>query len=315
MSLPHRLIHLLTGKGSSRPMPVPPKYASGIAGAGTVLFALPGALVLVGGAPQKAGFVFTAGEMLVPAVIGFLLLSLLYQLPEANGQDLLKIPGKPYSTFGLFILTLAAVALVACWQGDTGLSSYGMGLHPGWWQNYLLGVGLGGVTQAVLEMGGVRLGVRRVSEIKFSLTGLLIGVLWILFANFPAAAVEDLITRGYIFRWMQASPLLVFMLVSAALYTLNHIIRLLTRPATDWYHLPLTGLTLAYALAQTGSLWYVIGLHQSGNVIYYLMRKMMKVSNTTDTRKRIGYGVVSELVFLLVVILATRLAVATPFIP
>ena len=315
MSLPHRLIHLLTCKGSLRPLQVALKHVSGFAGAGTLFFVLPRAAVSMDGVPQQTGPVFTVGEMLVPAVIGFLLLSLLYQVPEANGQDLLKIPGKPYSTFGLFILIMVAVAIVACWQGGYGLSSYGMGLHPGWWQNYLLGVGIGGITQAVLEMGGVRLGVRRVSEIKLSLTGVMIGMLWILFANFPAAAAEDLITRGYVFRWMQGSPLLVFMIISAVLYTLNHIIRLLTRPVTDWYHLPLTGLTLAYALFQTGSLWYVIGLHQSGNVIYYLMRKMMKVSNTTNTRKRIGYGVISELVFLLVVILATRLAVVTPFIP
>jgi len=30
---------------------------------------------------------------------GFLTLFLLYQLAEANGQNLLKIPGKPYSIF------------------------------------------------------------------------------------------------------------------------------------------------------------------------------------------------------------------------
>jgi len=111
---------------------------------------------------------------------------------------------------------------------------------------------------------------------------------------------------------MQSSPLPLFMLVSALLYTFNHIIRLLTRPVTDWYHLPFLGLTLAYALFQTGSLWYVIGLHQAGNVVYYLMRQMMDVANTTDIKKRLAFGIASELVMLAIVIAITPLASINP---
>jgi len=132
-------------------------------------------------------------------------------------------------------------------------------------------------------------------------------MLWVLLTNFPAAAGEDLVTRGYPWRFMGASPLLVFILVSTLLYTLNHILRLLTRPPTDWYHLPFLGLTLAYALYQTGSLWFVIGLHQAGNVVYYLMQQMMDITNTTDDRKHIGFGILTELVLLLVVMLAVPL--------
>jgi uncharacterized protein len=240
-------------------------------------------------------------------LIGFLILFLLYQLAEANAQDLLKIPGKPYSIFLLFLLVIPAADLFARWQGAPGLSAYGMGFPPDWWQNYMYGVGLGMAVQTVLEFAGIRLGIRQVSNLRFPLRLLFVGTLWILFANFPAAVAEDLITRGYPWRFMYSIPLAAFMIFSAALYTFNHIIRLLTRPVTDWYHLPILGLTLAYALFQTGSLWYVIGLHQSGNVIYYLMRQMMDVTNTTDTRKRIRFGVVCELIFLGVVILATPL--------
>lgn len=76
-------------------------------------------------------------------LIGFLVLFLLYQLAEANGQELLKFPGKPYSIFALFLLVLPAAHWVARWQGDLGLAAYGMGLDAGWWQSYLLGLGLG----------------------------------------------------------------------------------------------------------------------------------------------------------------------------
>jgi uncharacterized protein len=241
-------------------------------------------------------------------LVGFLILFLLYQLAEANAQGLLKIPGKPYTIFLLFLLVIPAADLVARWQGAPGLSAYGMGFQVGWWRNYLFGIGLGVTVQAILEFLGIRFGIRRVSNLRFSFRALLFGTLWILFANFPAAAAEDIITRGYPWRFMQAIPLLAFMIFSALLYTANHVIRLLTRPVTDWYHLPILGLTLAYALFQTGSLWYVIGLHQSGNVIFYLMRQVMDVTNTTDVKKRLRFGILSEFVFLVVVILATSLA-------
>ena len=194
-------------------------------------------------------------------ILGFLLLCLVYQLAEANGQAVLKVPGQPYSTVGLFMLVIAAADLMARWQGASDLAAYGLGLHPGWWQNYLLGVGLGCVAQALLEWVGVKLGIRHVAQVRFSLRRIVIGLGWILLANFPAAAAEDLITRGYIFPLIQSTRRLGFMLASALLYTGNHIIRLLIRLVTDWYHLPCLGMTLASALCLYGSIWYVMGLH------------------------------------------------------
>ncbi len=242
------------------------------------------------------------------AFVGFLILFLLYQFAEANGQNLLKFPGKPYSIFVLFLLVIPAADLVARWQNAPGLAAYGMGLHDGWLKNYMLGAGLGLAAQTVLEFVGVQFGIRKVTNLHFSIRTLLASILWILFANFPAAASEDLITRSYLLHLMPGSSLLVFMFFSSLIYTLNHMIRLLTRPITDWYHLPFTGLTLAYVFFQTGSLWFVIGLHQAGNVIYYLMQQMMDISNTTNVKKRMLFGVATELVMLLVIILITPLA-------
>jgi membrane protease YdiL (CAAX protease family) len=238
---------------------------------------------------------------------GFAILFLLYQLAEANGQGLIKVPGQPYSIFILFLLVIPAAAVVARWQGQAGLASYGMGLHPGWPLAYLSGLGLGLPLQIGLEWTGARLGIRSFTNLHVSWRTVVLGLLWVLFANFPAAAGEDLVTRGYPWRFMQSSPLLVFLIVSTLLYTFNHIIRLLTRPAANWIHLPILGLTLAFALHQTGSLWYVIGLHQSGNVIYALMQQVLDVSNIAGPRKRMAFNVFSEAVFFLAVILLTPL--------
>ena len=242
-------------------------------------------------------------SMNVGALAGFLTLFVLYQIAEANGLDMLHIPRKPLSTFLLFIGVIVAAAVVAYAQGANGLAAYGLGADG--WRYYPLGVLLGVAVQGVMEGLGLALGIRKVSDFRLSLPRLAGGFLFILLANFPAAA-EDLITRGYPFRYMQQTPLVAFMVFSSFLYVINHILRLATKPITDWYHLPFTGLTLAYALAQTHSLWFVIGLHQSGNVIYYLMRQLMNVENTADVRRRIAYGIASELVFLAVVMLVVH---------
>ena len=105
---------------------------------------------------------------------------------------------------------------------------------------------------------------------------------------------------------MRDQPLVAFVAVSTLLYVLNHIIRLVTKPITDWFYLPFIGVTLAYTLARTGSLWLVIGLHQSINVTFYMMQQMMEVKTTSNIRRRITYGIVAELIFLLIVVLILR---------
>ena len=234
-------------------------------------------------------------------LLGYLLLFFLYQIAEANGQDILNIPPKPLSIALLFVLVIGAAVFVARWQGADGLSAYGMGFHP-YWADLLLGM----LVQDLLEALGIALGMRKVTDRHFRLGALAGSFLWILFANFPAAAAEDLLTRGYPFRFMHASPLPIFVAVSTFLYVTNHIIRLVTKPISDWYFLPFAGITLAYALARTTSLWLVIGLHQSGNVIYYLLQSTMKVENSKNTRARMVYGTFSELILFLAVVLVLR---------
>ena len=237
---------------------------------------------------------------------GYLAIFLFYQIAEANGQDILSIPPKPLSTFILFILTVVVVAVVAHLQGINGLAALGLGFEPNWWKYYAVGVLLGTALLAVLERIGIYFQIREVSGFHFNAANLIRHFLWILFGNFPAAAAEDLLTRGYVFYFMRDQPLVAFVAVSTLLYVLNHIIRLVTKPITDWFYLPFIGVTLAYTLARTGSLWLVIGLHQSINVTFYMMQQMMAVKTTKNIRRRITYGIVAELLFLLVVVLVFR---------
>lgn len=237
-----------------------------------------------------------------PAVMGFLVLFLFYQLAEASGQDLLRLPKRPYSTFTLFLLVIITAIFVAHALSGDGLGAFYMGLHPGWWQSYLLGLSAGLFLEGFLELIAVRLGIRQVCDLHLNVHRLAGGFLWIWIGNFPAAAAEDLITRGYPFHFLGSAQLGVFMLISVILYLFNHIIRLVTKPISDWYHLPLLGLTLAYVLIKTGSLWPVIGLHQSGNIIAYLLNQNMRVRNTPNLKKRMAFGTASQLVLLALVV-------------
>jgi hypothetical protein len=157
----------------------------------------------------------------ISVLVGFLILFLLYQLAEANGLDLIDLPGKPYSILLLFFLVIPAAYLVARRQGDNGLASYGMGLSAGWWQNYLCGLGFGLPIQTILELIGIQFGVRKVTKIHFSWRAFLSSILWVLFTNLPAAAGEDLVTRGYLWRFRQTSPTMIFVLFSALVYTMD----------------------------------------------------------------------------------------------
>lgn len=237
---------------------------------------------------------------------GYLAIFLFYQIAEANGQDILSIPPKPLSTFILFILTIVVVAVVVRLLGVKGLAALGLGFEPNWWKYYAGGVLLGTAVLAVLERIGIYFQIREVSGFHFNAANLIRHFLWILFANFPAAAAEDLLTRGYVFHFMREQPLVTFVAISTLLYVFNHVIRLVTKPITDWFYLPFIGVTLAYTLARTGSLWLVIGLHQSINVTFYMMQQMMEVKTTKNIRRRITYGVVAELIFLLIVVLVFR---------
>ncbi len=239
-------------------------------------------------------------------VAGYLAIFLFYQVAEANGQNILSIPPKPLSTFILFILTIVAVAVVAWLLGVNGLAAFGLGFEPNWWKYYVAGVVSGTAVLAVLERIGIYFRIREVSGFHFNAANLIRHFLWILFANFPAATAEDLLTRGYPFFFMQEQPLIVFVTISTLLYVFNHIIRLVTKPVTDWFYLPFIGVTLAYTLARTGSLWLVIGLHQAINVTFYMMQQMMEVKTTSNIRRRITYGIVAELIFLLIVVLILR---------
>lgn len=239
-------------------------------------------------------------------IAGYLAIFLVYQLAEANGQDILSIPPKPLSILILFILAIVAAAGVARLLGLNGLAAFGVGLGPNWWRYYAGGLILGTAVLAVIERVGIYLHIREVSDFHFNASNLLRHFLFILFANFPAAAAEDLLTRAYPFYFLQGQPVVVFVIVSTLLYVFNHIIRLVTKPVTDWYFLPFVGVTLAYALARSGSLWLVVGLHQAINVTSYLMQQMMTVRTTPNSRRRITYGILAELFFLLIVVLVLQ---------
>lgn len=96
---------------------------------------------------------------------------------------------------------------------------------------------------------------------------------------------EDILTRGYLFghlaKWL---PRWGWVLISAAVFLLNHIWRLGDGPAVLAY-IFMMGLTLAYTVWQTRSLWLAFGIHWGSNLAFEYTNAFVK---TTSLEKHDG---------------------------
>jgi membrane protease YdiL (CAAX protease family) len=90
---------------------------------------------------------------------------------------------------------------------------------------------------------------------------------------------EDILTRGYLFghlaKWLPRGG---WVLISAIVFLLNHIWRLGDGPAVLTY-IFLMGLTLAYTVWQTRSLWLAFGIHWGSNLAFEYSNAFVKTKS------------------------------------
>lgn len=197
----------------------------------------------------------TTGRLLLVAVVLFFF----YQLPHGVGNDYLML----------------LVPLVAWWGSRTlgfhGLRAWYLDGRSGWLRLLTLGVVLSCAAKALALLIGARFGVYTVAWTAGPLAGpplaALAGPLALaVFGTFVASISEDILTRGLVLR---AFPRLdgrwLFIVVSSALYVLNHIYRLHKGPS-EWIMLFCMGLAYAAALYRSGTLWAAVGLHWGWNL-------------------------------------------------
>jgi membrane protease YdiL (CAAX protease family) len=188
--------------------------------------------------------------LLVAAVLFFF-----YQLPEGVGNPYLLLLFPFLAWWGSRALGFSAMR---AWYLDA---------RPGWWQCLALGLVLAVVAKFAAVAIGTHTGVYTFAWADAGSGAALAGTLaFLAFSTFIASSAEDILTRGLVLR---AFPRLGghwgFILVSAALFVLNHIYRLHKGPV-EWLTIFCFGLAYAAALYRTRTLWAAVGLHWGWNL-------------------------------------------------
>jgi hypothetical protein len=241
------------------------------------------------------------------AVAAFLLLWLLYQ-----GSEALQTRFAPGHSLGpaLMLLALLAAWPLGRWLGSPGYKSYSLSSTPGW--AWVVAAGL--IAAMLAKFGSVGVG-RMLGVFAHSPqppTG--IAPLFVVTAavtTFIPSLVEDILTRGFL---MGALPVrlrtIAFLLLSALLYTANHVWRF------DWgwtEQLRLFCLGLAYAAAawRWQTLWAAVALHWGWNLGGVLADGLVPVEVVSVGGTRLLSAAV-HLVLLAIVLLLPRPAGSAP---
>ncbi len=98
----------------------------------------------------------------------------------------------------------------------------------------------------------------------------------LVFGTVFSSLTEDVLTRGYIFAHGHKLKPWILVLVSSIIYVLNHIHRL-DEPVYLLY-LFIVGIQLIIPVIVTGSIWYTLGIHWAGNIVYHLTNSVMHSS-------------------------------------
>jgi membrane protease YdiL (CAAX protease family) len=231
---------------------------------------------------------------------GFGLMFVVYQ--AAEGLQTVIAPGNPAGP----ALMLAALLLawpIGRWLGGRGYDRFGLSLMPGWWAVLICGIILAALAKLASLALGLETGALAVSGTvqAFSIGTLVMALV----TTFVPSVAEDILTRGFL---LKAAPirlnLWTFSLLSALLYTANHVWRL------DWgisEQIRLFCLGLAYGAAawRWQSLWGAVALHWGWNLSSAIADSLVSIA-TVDV---VGGRMISagaHLVLLMIVLLVPR---------
>ncbi|RYD88595.1 MAG: CPBP family intramembrane metalloprotease [Sphingomonadales bacterium] len=205
----------------------------------------------------------------------FLILFAVYQSAEGIG-------GKLLGSFPVqAVLMVAAVLLawpVGRWLGYRGYDAYGLDLKPRSFALLAAMLLLAMGAKCAALVWGMQAGVYTLGPA--AITGIAMAVV----ATFIPSIAEDILTRGFFLR--AANPgwsAWVFVLGSAAIFTLNHIYRF------DWgvseqVRLFVMGTVYALAAWKWRTLWAAVGLHWGYNLVNELTGPLADAADATAVR-------------------------------
>ncbi|MFJ5714570.1 CPBP family intramembrane glutamic endopeptidase [Neobacillus sp. NPDC093127] len=242
--------------------------------------------------------------MRLKAFLGFIVLFAVYHASEIVGNN-------PVLILSCFLFFFVVAQIVAKLLGENGISSFGMQRHKGASRNLLIGYLLGFLFYSGSMIVSIMTG-KIVFEGIFSIQQIVLPLLGMIFLTFLSSASEDILTRGYVFKYLSPKiSMRALVVVSSIVYVLNHIWRI-NDGYTQWIMLFLMGLTYAIPFAITRSLWFTIGCHWGWNTVSLFkgqighMSDLKIIDNTTDWTY-----ILTMLLFLLFVSFYAKLFLAS----
>lgn len=226
--------------------------------------------------------------------LGLVLLLVTYQLAEAFMYF--------YNDAFVFMSLMAAVLLlahiIAKPMGLEGIKGYKLVLNNDGKHLFIIGLLSGFITYSLSFVVSLFTHREVITIHSLSLLPSLGKVMLYFAGTFLPSIAEDIITRGYVLavfgkNWNK----IVFLLVSALFYVLNHPYKL-SAPDETLIYLFITGIFLAIPLVLTNSLWYSVGLHWACNVVYRITNDILYVKSTE------GYGLSSLTILMIIVLLS-----------
>lgn len=235
---------------------------------------------------------------MLKTITGFLVLFACYH----TAQSMMLYHNNTHLFLGLMMAFLPLAWIIAKWQGFSGLDAWGMSggktvfkqTGKGFLAGFLV-MGLFFITTLIIDIDRIET-IPAIGVFLPQLGLFLVGTF------FPSLA-EDILTRAYLYRFLQDKfPPYTLLVFSAVVYVLNHFERL-SDGWLVWVYLFIIGLYLMLALQRTGNIWLTLGLHWSGNVLYQITHNIIQtVPGKNDFPSMFLY-----ILFLLLLIPATYL--------
>lgn len=226
-----------------------------------------------------SSFFFSPVKRVLIAFIGFVILFVLYHLPELF-QNYYHKPLIWLLEAGMMLFVMVAY-LIGKRKYKDGFRTYGLFAFSKHWRNLAKGLLIGISITILANMVPVWLHWNKISihveweQILFQSLLFSIGTL------LPSLA-EDMLTRGYLMAyWPERWSSNLLILFSAGVYVLNHIFKL-NKPDVMLY-LFVLGIILMWAFVVTRNLWLTLGIHWGGNIAYQFFANTASFETLKDT--------------------------------
>ena len=106
--------------------------------------------------------------------------------------------------------------------------------------------------------------------------------------TFLPSLAEDILARGYLYQHLKSKTTgFNLALLSSTVYVLNHGYAL-GNGAAQLLFLFVLGLVLAVLVVHTRNLWYTVGVHWAGDIVYRVGNDVLSVRHGTNSCPSIG---------------------------